>query len=396
MKSAVIYKLLPVLVLSVGLAEVPLKPSLSERDEAAERSAPSLQPVRQPPPAASPRKVPYAYPTFNSKQFDQQLELYLNYLDTVGVPDVLIVGSSRALQGVDPIALQQGLATRGFSNVQVFNFGINGATAQVVDLLLRRVLTPEQLPRLILWADGSRAFNNGRLDITYNGMVASQGYKMLAKGVRPSRPRQLKPDEICIRVSPKHVAAQDTSAPTQAAPDWLCGSLAKFSNQLLPIYPLLPKFSPQKPIGNGFRPVTDRFNPANYYQRYPKVAGLYDADYRNFNLQGKQTIALQNVVKFAQFRKIPVVFVNLPLTQSYLDAARTDYERQFQRHMQQLAKHNQFVFRDLNQQRQLARNEYFTDPSHLNRFGATAVAAHLAKDPVIPWNVLNLAAEGRE
>jgi hypothetical protein len=387
-KSVVIYKLLPVVVLAVGLAEVPLKPSLSEKNGVEERSSPSPSPMRQPAPTANPQKAQYAYPSFNSKQFDQQLELYLNYLETVGVPDVLIVGSSRALQGVDPIVLQQGLAKRGFPNRRVFNFGINGATAQVVDLLLRRILTPDQLPRLILWADGSRAFNNGRVDITYNGMVASQGYKMLAKGVRPALPRQPQPDEICIQVSPEYFAVQGGVKATKASVELLCGSLSKFSNQLLPLYPLLPKLTPQKPINNGFRQATERFNPDNYYRRYPRVAGLYDADYQNFNLQGKQTIALQNVVKFAQSHKISIVLINLPLTQSYLDATRTEYERQFHQHMQQLAKQKQFIFRNLNQQRQLARNEYFTDPSHINRFGAAAIAAHLAKDPAIPWKIL--------
>ncbi|MEO1765329.1 MAG: DUF1574 domain-containing protein, partial [Cyanobacteria bacterium J06629_18] len=102
-------------------------------------------------------------PSFNARQLDEQLALYKQRLAKNGVPpDVLIIGSSRALRGVDPNALSKGLASQGYPDVDVFNFGINGATAQVVDFIIRRVLKPAELPKTIIWADGSRAFNSGR------------------------------------------------------------------------------------------------------------------------------------------------------------------------------------------------------------------------------------------
>ncbi|MFE4104706.1 hypothetical protein ACFVKH_00355, partial [Almyronema epifaneia S1] len=106
--------------------------------------------------------VPAVFPTLGSQILDEQLAGYFSYMAAVGVPDVLIVGSSRALQGVDPQALQQALSDRGYAEAKVFNLGINGATAQVVNFVLQRLLTPEQLPKLILWAGGSRAFNSSR------------------------------------------------------------------------------------------------------------------------------------------------------------------------------------------------------------------------------------------
>lgn len=42
------------------------------------------------------------YPSFNSRQFDRQLAVYKSYLEIFGAPDVLIIGSSRALRGIDP------------------------------------------------------------------------------------------------------------------------------------------------------------------------------------------------------------------------------------------------------------------------------------------------------
>ena len=82
----------------------------------------------------------------------------------------MIIGSSRSLQGIEPTVLRDALATRGYRGLKVYNFGINGATAQVINLVMQKVLAPEQLPRILVWGDGSRAFNSGRLDITYNGI----------------------------------------------------------------------------------------------------------------------------------------------------------------------------------------------------------------------------------
>jgi hypothetical protein len=31
------------------------------------------------------------------------------------------------------------------------------------------------------------------------------------------------------------------------------------------------------------------------------------------------------------------------------------------------------------------KNDYFSDPSHLNRYGAYTVSNQLAQDPMIPW-----------
>ena len=135
--------------------------------------------------ASSARSASATTVSFSSDLLDEQLELYLSYVAAVGPPDVLIVGSSRALQGVDPKQLKQSLATNGSPGLKVFNFSVNGATAQVVDFQLRRLLKPDHLPQMILWADGVRAFNSGRDDRTFNSILDSEGSQLLAKGVRP-------------------------------------------------------------------------------------------------------------------------------------------------------------------------------------------------------------------
>ncbi|MEB3886439.1 hypothetical protein [Lyngbya sp. CCY1209] len=333
------------------------------------------------------------FPSFESEPFDSQLQLYLSYLNTVGTPDVLIVGSSRALQGVDPNQMQRSLAAKGYGNLKIFNFGINGATAQVVDYLLKLVLPPDRLPRMIVWADGVRAFNSGRFDRTFAAILDSAGHRRLASGVRP----QLAQNEV------NPTTCYELPQPCDAT-----GSKWKFMHTeeemaLQPANNVAPSgnfqdliYRPeQQPIAarlaslnaidaNGFLPRSDRYNPYTYYQRRPYVPGQYDGDYRAFNLQGVQARAFDSVVAFTSARNIPLVFVNLPLTDDYLDSVRWSAERQFRDRMRYLSQQFGFLFIDLSEQA-LTQYNYFVDPSHLNRYGAQAVAQKLAANPSIPW-----------
>jgi hypothetical protein len=362
--------------------------------------------------------------------------LYRQYLIEQGPPDVLIIGSSRALRGVDPIALQTALVEQGNPKLKVFNFGINGATAQVVDLIIRQLLPQEAMPRLILWADGARAFNSGRADITYNGIVASQGYQMLLAGKPPipgtltAQTAPAAPTDSSATDSLASPTANQYQAMNQAIDQWL-GSISLTYGQrdrlrttvrdklaaLLPtdhttnqgavaLQDLSDVTSPaaassvpsvladsQAAIDiNGFLPLPNRFNPATYYQKYSRVAGDNDSDYESFNLQGKQTEALTKLVQFAQERQMPLIFVNLPLTIDYLDPTRKRYEEQFQQYMLQQAAQLGFTHRDLSQEL-LNQPDYFSDPSHLNRYGGYAVSRRLAHDVMIPWSQADSGAK---
>lgn len=358
-------------------------------------------------------QLPFA--SFNNQIFDEQLLLYLSYIAAVGKPDVLIVGSSRALVGIDPQQLQQALAAQGKGNLKVFNFAVNGGTAQIVDFQLRQLLTPEQLPRLILWADGVRAFNSGRPDRTYNSMVASAGYQGLMAGSRPTLPQNgSETFEDCentsgaslSRFSPQNSKASGSSTSLAATPrPWrMAGvSLEAMGNsgtirdegllltQLdeitapsgLTLARNITGYSSLAIKANGFLPLDIRFDPKIYYQKKPRVSGRYDADYQPFNLAGQQATALNSVKALAKQQQIPLVFVNLPLNQDYLDSVRRLREQQFQQLMQQQAGDG-LSFIDMGRQWP-NQNEYFSDPSHLNRYGAAAVAKQLANNTQIPW-----------
>jgi len=359
--------------------------------------------------ATASSQLPFA--SFNNQIFDEQLLLYLSYVAAVGTPDVLIVGSSRALVGVDPLQLQQALAARGKGHLKIFNFGINGATAQIVDMQLRQVLTPEQLPRLILWADGVRAFNSGRADRTYNSMVASAGYQRLKAGDRPKLPQgQTGTIDSCEDIPGTSMSSTTPQQPNASGSSTLSAALltagvlseetkasAPAPNKELILTQLDGLTTPDRAAtarnisgysssainSHGFLPLDNRYNPNLYYQTKPRVSGRYDGDYQPFSLAGQQATALNALKALAKQQQIPLVFVNLPLNQDYLDSERSYREQQFQQFMQQQAG-NGLIFIDLARQWP-TQDQYFFDPSHLNRYGAAAVASQLATNPQIPW-----------
>ena len=368
------------------------------------------------------------FPSFRSRQLDEKLALYQQRVARKGPPDVMVIGSSRTLRGIDPIALEKALAMSGYGDIEVFNFGINGATAQVVDLIIRQILPPEQLPKLIIWADGARAFNSGRVDITYNAIAASEGYKKIVQtGILPEKQQQKDAEEensttaknannIAVNFAPvtsnydslnqlfndKLGKFSATYSQRDKLKNYLLENLVKHSN-LKDINSFYANQNGQiKPEGekaniedeentnpstidiNGFLPLSIRFQATTYYQKHPRVSGDYDRDYQNFQMEGKQINALSSLMQYTQQRQIPVVFVNLPLTQDYLDPIRKAYEQQFQQQMLRLAPEKGFIFTDLSQAWP-NQHDFFSDPSHLNRYGAYNVSQRLAKEPAISW-----------
>lgn len=287
------------------------------------------------------------FPSLGSVILDEQVSLYRSYVATLGSPDVLVIGSSRALQGVDPQVLQQVLAQRGWSQPRVYNFSVNGATAQVVSFMLRQLLPPAFYPKLVIWAGGSRAFNSGRYDRTFAEILASPGYATVLSG------QSLTLDAMPVD-APRSDPAADISLSISAID------------------------------AHGFLPVENRFDPASYYHSYPKVAGAYDDAYRPFRLDGVQAVSFAAITQFLQSQEIPLVFVNLPLSDDYLDSVRLPYERQFQEFLQRQAKARAFILIDWLEQGRNA-DQMFADPSHLNRFGAAEMARRLATDSRPPW-----------
>ncbi|QQE63647.1 hypothetical protein GFS31_03150 [Leptolyngbya sp. BL0902] len=292
---------------------------------------------------AQPDGMPRVFPPLGSAVLDEQLSLYHSYVATLGPPDVLIIGSSRALQGIDPQVLQQALAAQGRPNLRVYNFSVNGATAQVMSFVTRQLLAEDMHPRLVIWAEGARGFNSGRFDRTFASILESPGFAAVRDGARLS----------LVDPSP-NLAIPDGPVPMTAI------------------------------NSQGFLAVNDQFNPEVYYRSFPRVRGQYDDTYRAFRLDGVQTLSLEAVIQSFRSRGIPLVFVNLPLSNDYLDPVRMGYERQFQRFLQTYANRGTMTVIDL---LELWRwqSHFFADPSHINRYGAREIARLLAEDSRIAW-----------
>ena len=362
-------------------------------------------------------------PSFNSEQLDRQIAEYFQYIATVGKPDVLILGSSRALRGIDPLVLQSSLA-ESYPELRIFNFGVNGATARVVDWIVRELIHPNHLPELIVWADGARAFNSGRADRTMARVRDSVGYELARTGELRAyvAPEELEEDlaEESSDIAPAAREGFDIGRSYRQLDDWLYRLLAAASPSLgnrdraigfltegvrafsdnptgTPAESGVATDStePETPASdrrhaktitqlNGFLPFKSQFNPSTYYRQYARVSGSFDADYASFSLAGEQTRALNNLLQFIDKSQISLVFVNMPLTEKYLDPVRTKFELQFREYMLQKASQNRFTFKDLSDlwPRQYS---FFSDPSHLNVYGAKEVSVLLASDRAVRW-----------
>ncbi|TVQ51373.1 MAG: DUF1574 domain-containing protein [Spirulina sp. DLM2.Bin59] len=353
-------------------------------------------------------------PDFNNRLLNEKLALYQERVKRSGPPDILIVGSSRAMRGIDPRVLSELLGNRygAERSLDIFNFGINGATVQVVDVLLRQILTPEQLPKIILWADGARAFNSGRPDATFEAIAASDGYRQIERGQFPpqSQQRNSEPAEIRPAISwadlQKSLADgyQDLNQDLQdlvGSQLWLHGERDRLQDWLRAQFTepvsLMEGIDPDDPDGilinsqepidaDGFLALDLRFDPDTYYRRHPRVSGAYDNDYFNFDLTGQQDESLQRLLRYLNRQRVDLVFINLPLTQEYLDPIRGEHEAEFISYMREMARISSFTFRNLSKRWQ-TEYDFFSDPSHLNRYGAQQVSVHLAEQAQIRWDL---------
>ncbi|NEP44879.1 MAG: hypothetical protein F6K35_38935, partial [Okeania sp. SIO2H7] len=270
------------------------------------------------------------------------------------------------------------------------------------------VLPPQHLPRLILFADGVRAFNSGRQDRTYEIIASSEGYLAAIEG------------ELQGAVSEAEDFKEEKEGENlfgnyEEIEGFLIAKMEEYlvsyrerdrlKNSLVSLIKINEDFGNglcngcngwtdevgdgQGEVNNGFLPISVKFEPAIYYQNHSKVSGEYDADYKNFKLSGQQAIAFENLLHFTQARRVKVVFVNMPLTKKYLDAPRMRYELKFREYMQQMdLEYPGLSFLDLSLSWPQAY-ENFSDPSHLNRYGAVAVAEALAEEQSIPWPQLD-------
>jgi hypothetical protein len=337
-------------------------------------------------------------PNFNIALFNEKLALLDWQTTNKRSPEVLIVGSSRALRGIEPKTLEKTLSNKGYKNVSVFNLGIDGATAKVVNLQITQILSQSQRPRLIIWADGLRAFNSSRNDLTYEEITASVGYKQLQETLK-DKERNLDPianqSAIAATTAPNPIATSfdllfTTFSKRQEIRTSLVQKFDRNTHMLSNSEALIAATMPSTVTAldpKGFVAFDVTFDPNTYFQKFPQVPGDYDLDYRNFETNGSQFEAFANVVDFCRRNNIELLVVNMPLHATYLDQIRTQYEAIFNGRMQELALREGFTYLDLSQAI-INQSDLFSDPSHLNKKGAIAISQLLAQNPKVRWQVL--------
>ncbi|AFY71058.1 hypothetical protein Pse7367_2805 [Thalassoporum mexicanum PCC 7367] len=339
-------------------------------------------------------------PNYNNEHLNQKLELLRWHVAANRQPpEVMIFGSSRAFRGIDPVTLERSLQEYDpvYKHVEVFNMGINGATAQVVNLQLTRIMSPEQLPRMIILADGVRAFNSSRPDLTYQDIASSEGYLelLISGGDRPDLAGDnLDEAKQTLKHSPY---LRDTANAILQAYDQrgqLREALVEGYNHLAPglsnTNRLVDQSAPSQ-LGEmddrGFIGVNVVFDPRTYFQAYTRVSGKYDSDYRDLDLYGEQIDAFYALTNFCRRHNIELVVINMPLHSTYLDEARSQYEQEFNDRMNELADRWDFAYIDLSTQWQ-DQPQLFSDPSHLNINGAVALSRQLVGLSKINWQIL--------
>jgi hypothetical protein len=356
------------------------------------------------------RIVTHAVPNYKNVLLGQKLDL-LNWHMSVfrQPPDVMIVGSSRALRGIDPTTLEASLAQRGYKGVQVFNMGVNGATAKVVNLQITRILASDQLPKMIIWADGVRAFNSSRNDLTFKDIASSPGYAQLNTeienqlnanssnkstsgngiGMHPSGNQisERPAEKILERILLTPLSTYNNREQLRVT---LVDRYNNFSKILSNSEAIIAKSIPKGRMemdAKGFLALSVTFDPQTYFQVHPFVSGASDSDYQNFDLGGEQMDAFNAFSNFCQQKNIRLVVVNMPLHAVYLDPIRSKYDTIFSTRMRELSTAWNFAYIDLGQALR-EQSDDFSDPSHLNYNGAITVAKELAANPAIPWQDL--------
>ena len=155
--------------------------------------------------------------------------------------------------------------------------------------MLRHVFKPSELPKLILWADGSRGVNSGRDDATFGAIADSPGYQYAlqhstsmtdAKNVGTNSNLTTN-NNTDINQSLNQILAD--ISPTYQNRDHLKGLLNK-NFHALPLVKGLSANSKsnivEKPIEeqvvdfDGFLPLSARFSPTEFYQKHPKKIGF--------------------------------------------------------------------------------------------------------------------------
>ena len=265
--------------------------------------------------------------------------------------DVVFLGSSVVVQGVDPVAFNDAPA-----DLTSYNAALDGASMRSVEAWSRDVVFPSLDPRAVVIGLTTRDLND-------RGVSQQEFYRSLtaSSGFRDHKPK--------------------------SGADWLFGQIANRS-ALLRIRPFLrqPGTMLQGVLGKdseaallpgpfGAAPIDDHafaYDSSESWRNFWRTRHFND-----FTMGGHELSALQALIQLALEQERLVFLVEMPFHDDYLSVqpnGRTEVERLHDL----LATLNYGAGVELIALADSYGPEVFRDPAHLNPTGAAALAAELA------------------
>lgn len=284
-----------------------------------------------------------------------------------GVPDVLVVGSSRARRGVLSPALSQALAAANRPS-SVKNFALAGAEAEEVELVVRRIAEAKQHPKLIVWALSARELESRdeRPSSHVRYLWRPQDWRRARRDVGGQADRYL-PHAVRNEAARWSYIARyrfELREVLQESPRNLTWQrLSRI---------IAPEREPSTPMQGGMPSIfrkSDR-NEAKSVSR-ARVKRYLGKAYRE---QGwpriYQAEHLQAAVRSAQSAGIPILLVEVPVHEMLERAMPRGTQQRFRKYLQEVEDRYQVPVVSVEELPERFEPEDFREQSHLNYRGA--------------------------
>jgi hypothetical protein len=307
---------------------------------------------------------------YRDRMFSEKIVLY----QSQPRPDVLIMGSSIAGTGFNPLVIEQEFFNNTGYKIQALNLGISGSSADLNYLILKNIIKENKKPSVIIYAlsdlelrfkhsfNQSKSFENiaygkrlTRLDDfgDYSGDTLDSKADFLLRQFFPVyRDRRLLQDSLSLQFNP-------------ADPDH---------------YKYVDKVVPDRTLDTGFRGLPD-------YTKADSTWLMIDiarqrAVFATYDLDDVDLTDLSRFLKLAQQRNIKVILVNVPVAQAHRDLwPKPDQPARFQEIFKNLSQQYNVPFENLYGNEQgLFKPEDFSDSIHLSDSGATIQSILVTRD----------------